>query len=95
MGFYRDAGVNVKIEHPSSTQPAMSRLRNNTCQATTLQLCQALEIIDGGRQPDDKEWMIKSRYPDDWKTLQEQCLPFLRRTDYRIDYDITENNINQ
>ena len=48
MGFYRDAGVNVKIEHPSSTQPAMSRLRNNTCQATTLQLCQALEIIDGG-----------------------------------------------
>ena len=48
MGFYRDAGVNVKIEYPSSTQPAMSRLRNNTCQATTLQLCQALEIIDGG-----------------------------------------------
>ena len=47
-GFYRDAGVNVKIEHPSSTQPAMTRLRNNTCQATTLQLCQALEIIDGG-----------------------------------------------
>ena len=47
-GFYREAGVKVKIEHPSSTQPAMSRLRNNQCQATTLQLCQALEIIDGG-----------------------------------------------
>ena len=47
-GFYREAGVKVKIEHPSATQPAMSRLRNNLCQATTLQLCQAMEIVDGG-----------------------------------------------
>ena len=39
-GFYREAGVKVKIEHPSATQPAMSRLRKNECQATTLQLCQ-------------------------------------------------------
>ena len=47
-GFYREAGVKVRIEHPLSTQPAMTRLRNNECQATTLQLCQALEIVDGG-----------------------------------------------
>ena len=47
-GFYREAGVKVRIEHPSSTMPAMSRLRNNYCQATTLQLCQAMEIIDEG-----------------------------------------------
>jgi NitT/TauT family transport system substrate-binding protein len=47
-GFYREAGVKVRIEHPSATQPAMSRLRNNECQATTLQVCQALEIIDDG-----------------------------------------------
>ena len=47
-GFYREAGVKVRIEHPSATQPAMTRLRNNECQATTLQLCQALEIIDDG-----------------------------------------------
>lgn len=47
-GFYREAGVKVKIEHPSATQPAMSRLRKNECQATTLQLCQAMEIVDGG-----------------------------------------------
>ena len=47
-GFYRQAGVKVKIEHPSATQPAMSGLRKNECQATTLQLCQALEIIDEG-----------------------------------------------
>lgn len=47
-GFYREAGVKVKIDHPSATQPAMSRLRKNECQATTLQLCQAMEIIDDG-----------------------------------------------
>lgn len=47
-GFYREAGIKVQIVHPSSTLPAMSRLRNNHCQATTLQLCQAMEIIDGG-----------------------------------------------
>ena len=47
-GFYREAGVNVRIEHPSATQPAMSRLNNNDCQATTLQVCQAMEVIDGG-----------------------------------------------
>ncbi len=47
-GFYREAGVKVRIEHPSATQPAMSRLRNDQCQATTLQLCQAMEIVDNG-----------------------------------------------
>jgi NitT/TauT family transport system substrate-binding protein len=47
-GFYREAGVKVRIEHPSATQPAMSRLRKNECQATTLQFCQAMEIVDEG-----------------------------------------------
>ena len=47
-GFYREAGVKVRIEHPTPTQPAMARLQQNRCQATTLQLCQALEIVDGG-----------------------------------------------
>jgi len=46
--FYREAGVTVKIEHPSATQSAISRLRKNECQATTLQLCQAMEIVDDG-----------------------------------------------
>ena len=47
-GFYRKAGINVRIEHPSATMPAISRLRDNECQATTMQVCQALEIVDGG-----------------------------------------------
>ena len=44
-GFYREAGIKVQIVHPSATQSAVSRLRQNQCQATTLQLCQALEIV--------------------------------------------------
>ena len=47
-GFYQEAGVKVRIEHPSITQPSMSRLLNNECQATTLQLCQAMEVVAGG-----------------------------------------------
>ena len=47
-GFYREAGVKVRIEHPSTTQSSMLRLRQNICQATTLQLCQAMEIVDDG-----------------------------------------------
>ena len=48
MGFYRDAGLEVEIVHPSLTLTAMNRIRRNESQATTLQLCQAMEIIDGG-----------------------------------------------
>lgn len=48
MGFYRDAGIKVEIVHPSSTLSAMKRISRNDSQATTLQLCQAMEIIDSG-----------------------------------------------
>ena len=47
-GFYKQAGLEVDIVHPSITQPAISRVRNNESQATTLTLCQAMEIIDDG-----------------------------------------------
>ena len=47
-GFYKQAGLDVDIVHPSITQPAISRVRNNESQATTLGLGQALEVIDDG-----------------------------------------------
>lgn len=47
-GFYKDAGLVVEIIHPSVTQNAISRIRNNESQATTLQLAQAMEIINDG-----------------------------------------------
>ena len=47
-GFYRQAGIDVDIVHPSVTQPAMARILNHESHATTLQLCQAMEIVGRG-----------------------------------------------
>lgn len=47
-GFYDEAGVEVEIVHPSATLSALNRIRRNESHATTLQLCQAMEIIDSG-----------------------------------------------
>ena len=47
-GFYRQAGIDVDIVHPSVTQPAMARIINHESHATTLQLCQAMEIVGDG-----------------------------------------------
>lgn len=48
MGFYKEAGLDVEIVHPTATLTAINRIRDNESQATTLQLCQAMEIIDRG-----------------------------------------------
>ena len=47
-GFYQEEGVEVKIVHPSASRSAMDRIRHEESQATTLQLAQALEIVDSG-----------------------------------------------
>ena len=54
-GFYREAGVKVRIEHPSSTQPAITRLRNNMCQATTLNDAHRSELSGQCRQVIEEE----------------------------------------
>ena len=48
LGFYNDAGIDLEIVHPNATESAITRLRNNSSQITTLQLCQAMETIDNG-----------------------------------------------
>ena len=48
MGFYEEEGIHVRIEHPSATRSALDRVRENQSDATTLQLAQALEILDHG-----------------------------------------------
>ena len=48
MGFYRNAGLKVTIVHPSVTQTAISRVESKMSHATTMQLAQAMEIIDKG-----------------------------------------------
>ena len=47
-GFYKAEGINVDIVHPSATQSTLSRVKNDGIHATTLQLCQAMKLIDSG-----------------------------------------------
>ncbi len=47
-GFYREAGIEVEIVHPTLTQSALNHIRRGESQATTLQLCEAMVIIDSG-----------------------------------------------
>lgn len=47
-----------------------------------------LTLIDSDMEPDAKEAKIKRLYPADYKFLLQNCYPALRRTDYRIAYDI-------
>lgn len=48
-----------------------------------------LDIIDiENRDPDTKEWILKSRYPAEYKLLLADCYPGLRRSDYYIEYTI-------
>ena len=37
---------------------------------------------------DAKEWKLKSTYPEDYEILMEKCYPYLRRTDYKVEYTI-------
>lgn len=47
-----------------------------------------LAIIDSDREPDNKEWKIKSGYKDEYNYLLKNCYPSLRRSDYKIEYEI-------
>jgi len=48
QGFYAEEGLDVRIIHPSATESIEERLRNKVSNVTTLQLADALEMIDAG-----------------------------------------------
>lgn len=45
-----------------------------------------IALIDGDREPDNKEWKLKSTYVDEYKYLFAECYPALRHSDYRVEY---------
>lgn len=47
-----------------------------------------LAMIDSDMEPDAKEAKIKRTYPKEYRFLLQNCYPYLRRTDYRIEYRI-------
>ena len=48
LGFYREAGLEVEIVHPSLTQQAVTRVKNSQSQVMTMDLCQAMQFIANG-----------------------------------------------
>ena len=63
-------------------------LRAYVAQCTLPHRQEILALIDSNREPDNKEWKIKSEYPDDYRSLLADCYPALRRSDYRVEYVI-------
>lgn len=47
-----------------------------------------LDMIDTDMDPDAKEAKIKRTFPEEYRFLLQHCYPYLRRTDYRIEYNI-------
>ena len=47
-----------------------------------------MEAIRSDREPDNKEWFIKSNWKEDYRHLLKECYPALRHSDYVIEYEI-------
>jgi outer membrane protein OmpA-like peptidoglycan-associated protein len=47
-----------------------------------------LAIIRSDDEPDRKEWQIKSKYPNEYRYLLDNCYPALRRSDYTVHYTV-------
>lgn len=55
-----------------------------------------LSIIDSDMAPDPKEKKIVADYPQEYAMLLANCYPSLRKTDYKIEYSITDyTDINE
>ena len=47
-----------------------------------------LKAIRSDREPDNKEWFIKSNWKEDYRHLLDSCYPALRHSDYTIEYEV-------
>ena len=48
LGYYKEEGLDVVIEHPNASSSAVDRMRKNHIQATTLPVTQAIFALDRG-----------------------------------------------
>lgn len=45
--------------------------------------------------PDAREWKLKSTYPESYRLLLTDCYPTLRRTDYKVEFNVREFNTEE
>lgn len=67
-------------------------LRKAVEQSNIAHKAEILALIDSDREPDNKEWKIKSTYPQEYRFMLGTFYPALRHTDYRIAYNIRGYN---
>lgn len=88
-------GIVRSLIRTSSEAENWTGLREYVANSTLRDKNGILEIIDSDREPDNKEWKLKSTYPEAYRELLADCYPGLRRTDYRIDYNVRAFDVNE
>lgn len=82
------------VEYPISTEYVPENwegLRDFINHSELPEKNELLAIIDTpvyDSNPDAREWKLKSTYPETYKRLLANCYPFLRRTDYKVEYTV-------
>lgn len=54
-----------------------------------------LKIIDSNRTPDEKDRLFASKYGAVYRTLLDKVYPTLRRTDYKVTYNVRNFNLEE
>ena len=82
--YHFEAGI-ITTAHEAEDWAGLRRCVDSSDLAHRAEI---LAIIDSDREPDNKEWCIKSTYPEEYRMLVDRCYPALRHTDYRIAYTV-------
>ncbi len=83
--LYRfDSGVIATDYEPED----WAGLRSRVAESNISHKAEILALIDSDREPDNKEWRIKSLYPEEYRFMLQEFYPALRHTDYRIAYTV-------
>lgn len=63
-------------------------LREYVAASTLEHKAEILEAIDSDREPDAREYYIRITWPEEYRTLLDNCYPALRRSDYTVEYTV-------
>lgn len=67
-------------------------LRREVAKSNLDHRAEILELIDSDIEPDHKEQVIKSRYPEEYRFMLQNFYPGLRHTNYKVTYVIRTYN---
>lgn len=81
----------IKVEYVAEDWAGLTDIVEKVSQKDMPHRDEVLKVIMSRQQPDEKERIIRNRYPADFLYLKNSCLPKLRRADYSIEY-LTRNS---